>query len=342
MISFVGWYGRSNVGDEAFKEVHRFLFPDTPIEWRDDRSSPVTDGARYWVLGGGDVLSDFYVKTIPAGQRFSIYGCGIAGSDQFNTLQRWAPRIDHIWLRNRGDAQHAQSLGLPASFSPDIVFQLRGHYAKLRAAGAIRNPAGPRERKRVVIFPSANATQAADRNGDLRDYHYYAFMQREMALLCDFLSDYYDVVFYPLSTNVNDNDRLFALNVVSAMKNPSRARVMQGDDEIAEVVEMTRDADLVLSMKFHGIVFSILSGTPFLNIGLSRKTQMLCTDNGLGDLTIEPYTFNYHGVLGKLKQAEAPETRTRIAAVADELCAEALAQGQLFRQSVLAQLASKA
>ena len=32
-INFVGWYDRGNCGDEAFKAVHRQLFPDCEINW---------------------------------------------------------------------------------------------------------------------------------------------------------------------------------------------------------------------------------------------------------------------------------------------------------------------
>lgn len=332
-ITFVGWYGRQNAGDEAFKEVHKHLFTDRcAFEWIDDRTAPAqVSGRREWVLGGGDVLSDFYASQIPADAPFSLYGVGVGGVEEFAFIERNRERIRAAWVRNRGDVARLESLGIQAHFTPDIVFQLRPAYEGSQA----RDPAGERTRKRLVIFLSANAAQAAVRTHDKRMWHYYGFFQRELALFCDFISDFYDVVFYPLSTNANDDDRQFSREVRGFMKKPEQVRVLAGDDSIEEIVAMVQKSDLVLSMKFHGIVFSALSGVPFINIGLSRKTQLLCTDNGLDMLSMPPYSLSFHSLSNVVKVAEQPETRARVREVGARLSEAAAQQGQAFRDFIL-------
>lgn len=327
MITFVGWYGRQNGGDEAFKDVHRLIFPDQPLEWVDDRVAPDPKVERQWVLGGGDVINEFYIKRIPDEAPFVIYGCGIGGEAEFAVMERHAHRIKAAWVRNAKDAERLREMGINARFTPDIVFQLKRWAIDQKPA----DPAGPVNRKRLVVFPSANAAQAASRTGDLRNYLYYEFFKRELALVCDFLADYYDIVFYPLSTNVNDNDRLFAEEVASHMKEKRRAIVMPGEDPIPEVIELVRNAELVLSMKFHGNIFSVLAETAFVNIGLSRKTQYLCLDNGLPELSIAPYQFSFDSLVRSVRAAEDPKTLAKIRSISDQLFEQASAEGAAFR-----------
>lgn len=328
MITFVGWYGRHNGGDEAFKEVHRLLFPHQSLEWIDDTVPIQPAPERHWVLGGGDVISDFYIKRIPVESPFVIYGCGIGGEAEFAIIERHAHRIRGAWLRNAKDAERLREMGIPARFTPDIVFQLKDW----ATAQAPVDPAGPIGRKRMVVFPSANAAQAASRSGNLRNYHYYEFFKRELAQVCDFLADYYDIVFYPLSTNLNDNDRRFAEEVASYMQARRSVLILPGEDPIQDIIEMVRNAELVLSMKFHGNVFAILGETAFVNIGLSRKTQLLCLDNGLPDLSIPPYQFCFDTGLRAVRAAEDPKTLAKIRSLSGRLFDEARAEGAAFTE----------
>lgn len=331
-ITFVGWYGRQNAGDEAFKEVHKLLFNGRcDIEWADDKAQVTTSPGQRYVLGGGDVLNNFYAKHIPADQPFALYGVGVGGEEEFGFISQHQDRIPAAWVRNDRDAQRLVASGLNAHFTPDIVFQLKSLYADSKA----RDPAGAAGRKRLVLFLSANAFQDALRTGNERLIHYYGFFQRELALVCDFLSDYYDVVFYPLSTNVNDDDHLFSTQVHGFMRKAERARVLPGRDEIEEIVQMVKAADLVMTMKFHGIVFSILSERPFVNVGLSRKTQLLSADNGLGQLSLDPYCMSYHKAAAAIKHAESPAVRQQVAEVSRRLYEQASAQGQAFRDFIL-------
>jgi polysaccharide pyruvyl transferase WcaK-like protein len=283
------------------------------------------------VLGGGDVLSDFYLKQIPADEPFTIYGCGLGGEAEFEFFSKNQHRIRAAWVRNPADAERLRGMGINAHFSPDIVFQLKDAFKN----GGYEDPAGARKRKRLVVFPSANSAQNAARTGDLRNYHYYEYLKLEMALLCDEMAQYYDIVFYPMSTDPNDNDHLFAQQVVSAMQRREKAVVMLGDDPIGDVVEMVRHSDLVLSMKFHGIVFSMIAGVPFLNIGLSRKTQLLCRDNALDFLSVPPYSFSFHSMIKVIKLAESPETRQKVNEAANFRFRQALEEGQALRSLIL-------
>jgi polysaccharide pyruvyl transferase WcaK-like protein len=70
--------------------------------------------------------------------------------------------------------------------------------------------------------------------------------------------------------------------------------------------------ELVISMKFHGIMFAVNQGVPFINIAETRKTQLFCTENQLAHLSIPRYSLEKERFLEVVKIAEAAETRDSI------------------------------
>lgn len=331
MLVFVGWYGRGNCGDEAFKDVHEMLFPTHEKVWVDDRAdmSSVPKSALY-VLGGGDVVSDFYVHKIPPNQKFFMYGVGLASLEQRDYVASMRDRLLGVWVRNTEDAAALAGVGVPARFTPDIVFQLS------EAVGACDTSRLPRagERKMLLVFPSNNGPEAAARQRDLGAYHYYEFMIAEMAKTLDYIGKYYDIMFVPLSSNENDNDIIWAMRTSSLMKNKNNVTVLDRHLTPIEVAALTSRANMVMSMKFHGLIFALLAGRPFVNIGLTRKTQLLCEDNDLSHLCVPRHSFSYDRVLRCLKAAEAPDALAAVTDVSARLRASAKSEGSLFAQQV--------
>ena len=80
----------------------------------------------------------------------------------------------------------------------------------------------------------------------------------------------------------------------------------------------------------------MMLGRPFVNIGLTRKTQLLCEDNGFPQLSIPPYTITHDTLMAAVKQAEDPQLLVRLQENAASLSSHALEEGQLFREAVLA------
>jgi polysaccharide pyruvyl transferase WcaK-like protein len=88
---------------------------------------------------------------------------------------------------------------------------------------------------------------------------------------------------------------------------------------MAQALWLTRQFDLVVSMKFHGIMFAVNQGVPFINIAETRKTQRFCAENALTQLSIPRYSLEKERFLEVVKIAEAGETRRTIAATASRL-----------------------
>jgi polysaccharide pyruvyl transferase WcaK-like protein len=330
-IVFLGWYDRGNAGDEAFKDVHRLLFSEQNLIWTTNFSNVPTDLTDVvYVLGGGDVVSDFYIEKIPENAKFFMYGVGLASPDQREYIARLKERVLGVWVRNNDDAEALKALGVAAYYTPDIVFQLR---SKIDAVDKSKLPElGPR--KAILVMPSNNGAEAATRNSNIGMHYYYEFMLIEMAKTLDFVAKYYDIYFVPLSDNENDNDIIWIMRTVSAMSNKYGVKVIRDPMAPLEIAAFAARCDMVMSMKFHGLIFAILSGRPFVNIGLTRKTELLCADNGLAALSVPRLSFSYNNVIEALKNAEQPATRQAIESVSTDLQQAALAAGRNFKAEV--------
>lgn len=333
-ITFVGWYGRENCGDEAFKEVHRQIFPAENLTWICDR--PPGDGPQTkFVLGAGDVFLDYYLQTIPKSADFWVYGVGIGGEREFDLIVKHRERIRGIWLRNVKDVAVLTGLGIPAMFTPDIVFNLHDQTRRWEIP-----PSG--KFKKLYAVLSNNRYQTAHRNGSVRMVAYLDYFKHELALTLNCLAEFYDIILLPFSWDPNDYDPGFCADVFSLMTKFDR---VGGDGPAVKMVRealppmkvlwLLRDANLILSMKFHGLVFASMLGIPFVNIGISRKNQMFCTDNGLEQLSIDDFSFSQPRLEARVKVAEDPSTITHLKELGLVLSRQAAQAAEIFRQSIL-------
>jgi polysaccharide pyruvyl transferase WcaK-like protein len=88
---------------------------------------------------------------------------------------------------------------------------------------------------------------------------------------------------------------------------------------MAQALWIMKQFDLVISMKFHGLMFAVNQGVPFINIAETRKTQLFCVENELTQLSIPRYSLERERFLEVVKTAEADETRQAIQATASRL-----------------------
>jgi len=334
-VTFIGWYGRENCGDEAFKEVHRQIFPGESLEWICDQQPGVQDGKKF-VLGAGDVFLDYYLQSIPEDADFWVYGVGVGGERGFDRILRYKDRIKGIWLRNAKDVAVLNGLGMPALYTPDIVFNLRDQTKEWE-----RPPLG--KTKKMYVILSNNMYQAAHRDNSIRLASYLEYFKHELALTLNGLAKFYDVVLLPFSMDPNDFDPGFCSDIYSLMTKFNRAEtdepavtILRDTPSPMAVMRLLHGADLVLSMKFHGLVFATLLGIPFVNIGISRKNQMFCTDNGLDHLSIEEFAFSRQRLEARVKAAEDARTAPLLDELGAALARQAGQAAEKFRRSVLA------
>lgn len=333
-LTFVGWYGRRNAGDEAFRHVHEALFPGVPKRWICDARDAGDPADHVYVLGGGDVFLPFYLDMIPPGAPFFAYGVGLGSAEQYATVLGQKDRLHGLWVRNAEDVEALRMQGVAAEYTPDLALLL-GDAVRTRTPHPATSPPGPAARKRLAFCPSGNADQTALQRGDVADLMYNGYLKVALARALDELAAYYDIVMLPLSHDYKDMDLAFIGQVHGLMRRGDRATPVTEELDPLDVAAAIGACRLCVSMKFHGLVFAALSGVPFVNVGLTRKTVMFCASLGQEGLSIPPYTFTQGQLMAAVKVAEAPETSTAIRTAVAEKVEQARAAADSFRARVL-------
>jgi len=340
-IRFVGWYNRGNCGDEAFRNVHRQLFPDHDLQWITDvdAADPGAAPGDVHVLGGGDVFLPYYLRSIPEESKFFVYGVGLGSPEQRQAVVAQRHRLLGVWLRNQEDVDALREQGVDARFTPDIVFNLGEQVERLAPQQAAWLG---KSRKSMALILSNTATQDAYRTGNMAEFFYAQYMRLTLSKIMDELAKYYDLYGIPFSADRNDFDLGYLYDVVTGMRQQGAVRILDQPMDPPVVGAVLANMDLVVSMKFHGLVFAAAAGVPFVNIGLTRKTQLICSQLGLSSLAVEPYALTHATMMAAVKRAEDAESRTALIAARDRMCDLAQAEAAKFVAQVKSALADPA
>jgi polysaccharide pyruvyl transferase WcaK-like protein len=309
-IPVLGWYNQKNVGDEAFKEVFGAVVhevdPTATVSFHTQRlPSPTPEKV---ILGGGDVIRPYYLQKIPPDVAVFPIGVGLGYESEIDLLKN--VRIPIALFRNIADVKLARSKSITAEYSPDLTFFLNEPDPF---------PVEMREGKTLGVLLSDEVSATFERKERINELQYYEYFKWEIASILDFLSEYYNICFVAFSTLDSIDDHKVSLDVYRRMSARSRVSFVTRELSMAQALWLIRKFDLVISMKFHGIMFAVNQGVPFINIGETRKTQRFCTENDLTQLSIPRYSLEKERFLEVVKIAETPATRQTLAATSARL-----------------------
>ena len=309
-IPILGWYNQQNVGDEAFKDVFcvavREVDPSVTVSFHAQRLESPTPPKI--ILGGGDVIRPHYLQKIPPQVSVVPVGAGLGYESEIDLL---APvQVPFAVFRNHSDVELARSKGITAEYSPDLTYFLDQPEPL---------PLQIKEGKSLGVLLSDEISPTFERKARINELQYYEYFKWEFASILDFLADYYNIYFVAFSILDSINDHKVSLDVYRRMSNRSNVSFISQPLSMAQALWVMKQFDLVISMKFHGIMFAVNQGIPFINIAETRKTQRFCTENQLGDLTIPRYSLEKERFLEVVKIAEAAETRQAVELISAHL-----------------------
>jgi polysaccharide pyruvyl transferase WcaK-like protein len=311
-IPVLGWYHQQNVGDEAFKDVFRAALqaadPSATISFHTPFNALKSPVPEKIILGGGDVIRPFYLEKIPRTVKVFALGVGLGYESEIDLLRQ--ANVPLALFRNLKDVELAHSRQMNAQYCPDLTF-------------FISEPEPFREvsvqsRKTLGVFLSDEISPTFERK-ESKDYLYYEYFKWELASILDELEEFYNICFVAFSTTESINDHKVSLDIFRRMRARDRVSFVTDPLSMAQALGLVSQFDLVISMKFHGIMFAVNRGVPFVNIAGTRKTQSFCFENQLSHLSIPRYSLERHRFLEVVKIAEADETRRTITATASRL-----------------------
>lgn len=250
----LGWYNNKNLGDEAFRLAfytlwpnHKFSFFNHPIDWKDYDAL---------IVGGGSLLdSDFKIGNtdIPIG----LIGVGI-GTTPNNSTMKLLERSKVALVRNNG-------FGIKC---PDLVFS--------RSISSNK----PKENKVTVMLNNHFCPNDKSVRWHDTAWHWFA---SEMAQSLDRIieSQGCQVSFFPMCTNDFQNDVRAASYVIDLMKHKKNVEHLNHLMCLEKyMIDSIASSKLVITQRFHGMVFCSMLGVPFVSISGHEKMDFLANELG--------------------------------------------------------------
>ena len=308
-IPILGWYHKQNVGDEAFKDVFRAAVrqvdPSATLSFHTYAlKSPTPEKI---LLGGGDVIRPFYLSKIPPGVRIVPMGVGLGYETEIDLLAE--ANVPFALFRNVEDVELARLKGINAEYCPDLTYFLTEPEPWEINFG---------EGKTLGVLLSDEISPTFERN-QAKEYLYYEYFKWELASILDFLGEFYNICFVSFSTTESINDHKVSLDIYRRMSVRDRVSFITEPLSLPQALWTIGQFDLVISMKFHGIMFAVNQGVPFINIAETRKTQQFCIENDLAQLSIPRYSLERERFFKVVKVAEEEQTRQLIRATSTRL-----------------------
>jgi polysaccharide pyruvyl transferase WcaK-like protein len=311
----LGYFGRGNSGDEAFKLAHEWLLGAENIEFHSARMTAEQVAGRPVILGGGDVVAPFFLDWVPPGTPFSMVGVGLKyEQSSIRALEERGSDLTFSWYRNKIDVELTQAAGMKSAYIPDIVFSLREHREEIpprlmeKLMSNIGNP--------TAIVCLADHFNNRVESQDPRLCAYLEYMKWELAAALDTLSKDTKIVFFPLSVYANHQDARLHYEVAKRMKRRKYVTEIRESIPPGLAISMFRRADYVISMKLHGNIYGLLTERACVNIGIGRKQTKLYEEAGLQAISLDPYSFTKDRFLAALEQSKTDAVRKKISKLA--------------------------
>ncbi len=260
-VPILGWYDKRNIGDDAFKEVFQDIlfknYSNSTINYYTNRQ--ILSNVDKIILGAGDVIRPFYLDRIPKDTDIYIIGAGLGYESEIGLLE--GRSVPFALFRNEADAELANSRGIFSEYCPDLTYFLEQPEPL---------PIQMKEGKTLGVLLSDEISPTSERMDSTREYSYYEYFKWELAGIFDFLQEYYNICFIAFSTLETINDHKISLDIYRRMNHRNHVSFVTQPLSMGQSLWLMKQFELVISMKFHGIMFAVnCGGSEFLDSGIS-------------------------------------------------------------------------
>lgn len=268
-IKVIGYYGHDNIGDEQYKITFQELIGQ-PIDIIDcdTLSSTNFSDTDIIILGGGDVLSNYFIDKIT--QKFKgkpnkilAVSVGIPYTDILYTNKLQI--LDYIFIRTRQDLELLQGFFDKERifYLPDISYFLKGNY---------------KENYRTKTIGLCLSRHIYKNNQNYTDI-IKAFSQFIM-----YLSHFgFNFILIPFNTSKvlhTQNDILIHTDLYNTLPSHVQSKVTNVGEKLSasQILDIFKSLYMVIPMRFHACLFASYTNTPFLPVFTTRKVLNFLMD----------------------------------------------------------------
>jgi polysaccharide pyruvyl transferase WcaK-like protein len=268
-----GWYGQLNIGDDLFAEAFKHLFPDVSFVFHDSITLDKLMNIDAVFFGGGSFLGSRPVITEDAleflkTKKLFYIGVG-AEADIHPTHMELMRRAELIATRSYDQVDRLKTLNSNVKLFPDLAYCLQSKVVN-----------SPKKSQSVLIMPNV---LVCPKNMDPHWKHAsWAYFKSEFSQFLDWLVvNDYQISFMALCLNHKTDDDWAAAELISAMEHRnSKMLLKEKPAGISRVTALISQYNLVITQRFHGIVLSEMTRTPYIAIHHHDKLKFCSPNEG--------------------------------------------------------------
>lgn len=293
-IHVLGWYGKSNIGDESYKTAFPLVFPGHEFQFTDKLAQ-----ADAVIVGGGDILSDpFLNQTLSCDKPLSVISASATDKTDTNKLKKFK----NVYVRDFKSLEILRAKGIDAKYAPDVAFALNAN--KVRGREIIEAEFKSQKRdlyeKVVVVVLNGNLVDSEASGYDGRKFISFQNLAFQLGHVADFTNASF--LFVPFGQDFPWDDRVPNAWVAQRCKWWKKNVVLWNQSSDQNVLNIISAADAVVSTRLHSTIFSITAGTPFVDITHNHKNTALLESTGTQKYSIPYHSFDGDRAKSLLKQ----------------------------------------
>lgn len=274
-IDIIGWYSRKNVGDDAFELVLSNWFRGFDVRFVTP-TERTRDSADLVILGGGAVASEYYLNRIQGSAPLVALGVDIEWPKEAQLLLDAS--CSRIVFRSKEDVETYETLWgaanlageLNAEYCPDLAFALAPTGKDVVSKYKLSPTRGT-----IGVFATDYVMPSRG-----RDLYFYGpradqFCQG-LARTLDRLAEISEVILLPSSTGIPGDDRRVNMHIASFMEHTPT--IVTDYLSPHDMIDFIAGCTATMCMRYHAHIFSIIAGTPFVNIEYTKKSRTLLSE----------------------------------------------------------------
>jgi polysaccharide pyruvyl transferase WcaK-like protein len=269
-IFVYGWYGHENLGDESYKISFREIWPDHEFIFSDKIDK--NENYDLCILGGGDVVRD---KSLEYISNLDCPKIAVSVTITSQALVNEIHNLDHIYVRDMNSFNNLISFGYDrVSYLPDISIILQGNkqIGNEIISSLFENNKSQRYSKVYSIV--VNSHLLGDQNATNKQNNMFYKMAYDIAEVIDKTNASF--LFLPFATSLPWDDRVSNGLVNSFTKFHNKNCVVYDRLGVEESLNIIAASDLVITSRFHGLIFTLGNKVPSTTISFHDKTSGFC------------------------------------------------------------------
>ncbi|ATZ80352.1 putative WcaK-like polysaccharide pyruvyl transferase [Bodo saltans virus] len=285
-IQILGYYGERNFGDDMFEYIFRKIFSKHKVHIANPNNlSNLQNNIDILICGGGDIIQDYFMKKIAMlkknwekthGKKLPTYAISIGLSYPDQLIKdnvHYLDIFDYFIVRNKHDCELLKKRygEKYVKYLPDITFLIPPLLKYV-----------PNRKNKIGFFLARTICN---------NQQVYNKFISEISNIVANLSTVYDIDLVSCDRGItsNNNDSIINDNILSIIKHKNcdkKINIISGIGSEA-ICKLFYEYEFTICMRFHSVVFSYITNTPFIAIPITKKVTYFLDDNMLNNNIVD-------------------------------------------------------